>query len=319
MKDAAIPTIGVLAGWQFYWTATPMSYLSPVFEGICQAAQNLGCNLLLACGMGPSATTDDPLRPAWPQFPAGDDPEEQSDFVPVGPWNTDGLIVLNPLHRPARSRYIQEVMAAGHPVIFVGAGEAGPTVAADNEAGILEAMLHLVQHGHQRIAFIAGSQEDMGGDTGERLQAYQFALRAYGLVHDPRLVAFGRHTYTGGYAAMRAILASKAPFTAVLASNDESALGAWQALREAGYRVPKDVALIGFDDRIECAVQEPPLSSVHIPLYRMGYQALSLLYQHLLSGLPLPERVKIPTRLVVRESCGCRRNHVPEITLSHAL
>ncbi|HOC22125.1 MAG TPA: hypothetical protein PKL16_11545 [Anaerolineae bacterium] len=49
-------TIGVLAGWQFYWTATPLSYLSPVFQGICQAAQTLGCNVLLSCGMGPSAT-----------------------------------------------------------------------------------------------------------------------------------------------------------------------------------------------------------------------------------------------------------------------
>ena len=59
------PTIGVLAGWQVYWTATPLSYLNPVLRGIRQAAQELGCNLLIACGMGPSGESGDPLRPAW--------------------------------------------------------------------------------------------------------------------------------------------------------------------------------------------------------------------------------------------------------------
>ncbi|NMC02585.1 MAG: substrate-binding domain-containing protein [Chloroflexi bacterium] len=312
-------TIGVLAGWQFYWTATPLSYLSPVFQGICQAAQTLGCNVLLSCGMGPSATSGDPLRPAWPQISSVADAADQTDFVPIGPWNTDGLIVINPLHTATRSRYIQDVRAAGHPVIFIGSGEVGPTIMADNESGILEAALHLLKHGHQRIAFIAGSREDLGGDTGERLRAYQFALRAYGLVADPRLIAYGQHVYAGGYAAMREIMAAGAPFTAVLASNDESALGAMQALKDAGRRIPQEVALIGFDDRPESAVQEPPLTSVHIPLFKMGYQALELLYQRLTANAPLPERVKIPTRLVTRESCGCGRSLVPEIVLSSTL
>ncbi len=55
-------TIGVLAGWPFYWTATPLRYLSSVFQGICQAVQTLGCTVLLSCGMGPSATSGDPLQ-----------------------------------------------------------------------------------------------------------------------------------------------------------------------------------------------------------------------------------------------------------------
>lgn len=293
------PTIGVLAGWQFYWTATPLSYLNPVFHGICEAARDLNCNVLLGCGLGPSATSGDPLRPAWPTL------SSESDFVPVGPWNTDGLVVINPLHSPARSRYMQDVIAAGHPVIFVGSGENGPTLMADNDSGILEAVLHLVQHGHQRVAFIAGSPGDLSGDTGERLRAYQFALRAYGLVDDPRLIAYGRHVHAGGYAAMQQIIATGAPFTAVLASNDESALGAMQALKERGLRIPQDVALIGFDDRPESAVQEPALSSVHIPLFKMGYQALELLVRSLEEHSELPARVRIPTRLVARESCGC--------------
>ncbi len=295
------PTIGVLAGWQYYWTATPLSYLNPIYRGIRQAAADLGCNLLLSCGMGASATSADPLRPAWP-FPSPD-----SDFIPIGPWNTDGLIAINPLHTAARSRDLQGLIAAGFPVMFVAAGESGPTIVADNAAGIREAMQHLAGHGHRRIAFIAGSPEDMAGDTGARLQAYQAALCQLGLAPDEQLIVYGRHIATGGYAAMRQILAAAAPFTAVLASNDESALGAMQALSEAGLRVPQDVAVIGFDDRPESAVQEPALTSVAVPLFEMGYRAVTQLLRQI-QGEPSPvEPVKVATHLVIRKSCGCGR------------
>lgn len=233
------PTIGVLAGWQIYWTARPLSYLSPIFRGIRMAAADLGCNLLLGCGLGPTAASSDPLRPAWP-FPSPD-----ADFVPIGPWNTDGLIAINPLYSEARSRDLQQVRAAGHPLQFIGSGEHGPTIVADNAGGILAAMQHLVEHGHRRIAFIAGGQEDMAGDSGARLMTYRAALAQYGLAADERLVAYGRHDYDVGYTAMRQVIASGAAFTAVLASNDESAFGAMQALAEAGLKIPQDVAIIG--------------------------------------------------------------------------
>lgn len=291
--------IGVLTGWQYYWTATPLSYLDPLLQGMCQAGRDLGCQLLLGCGMGSSAASSDPLRPAWPL------PLPEADFVPVGPWNTDGLIVVNPLPLPALARDIQAMIAAGHPVQFVGAGERGPTLAADNSGGIRAAMSHLVAHGHRRIAFIAGSPEDLEGDSGDRLRAYHAALGERGLPADPRLLAYGRHVYDGGYAAMGEILAGGAPFTAVLASNDESAMGAIQALADSGMRVPDDVAVIGFDDRPEGAAQTPALSSVRVPLFRMGYRAVELLLQQI-AGAPAPDSpVRIATRLVARESCGC--------------
>src|SRR5690242_10563297 len=108
------PTIGVLVGWQVYWTPTPYSYLNPIFRGICAAAELHEVNLLLACGMGLAADRPDPPRPAWPV------PSNEIDFVPVGPWNTDGLIVANPLLSETRSRYIQELKQSGHPVVFIG-------------------------------------------------------------------------------------------------------------------------------------------------------------------------------------------------------
>ncbi len=298
------PTIGVLAGWQYYWTATPLSYLSPIYRGIRLAAAEMDCNLLLGCGMGASASAADLLRPAWPI------PSPDVDFVPIGPWNTDGIIAVNPLHSTARSRDLQQIMGGGHPVVFVGSGERGPTILADNASGIMQAMRHLVEHGHRRIAFIAGSLNDMEGDSGDRLRAFRAALRAFDLVDDPDLLAFGEHTFSSGHAAMRQILATGAAFSAVLASNDESALGAIRALAEAGRRVPDDVAVIGFDDRPESSVQRPALSSVHVPLFKMGYQAVELLLQHIADGRVSDQRVLVPTRLVSRESCGCGRSAV---------
>ncbi|HTP06922.1 MAG TPA: substrate-binding domain-containing protein [Anaerolineae bacterium] len=293
------PTIGVLAGWQFYWTATPLSYLNPIFHGIRSAALDRGCNVLFACGMGPSANPTDPLRPAWPV------PLPDADFVPVGPWNTDGLIAINPLQSVDRSRYIQDLIAARHPVIFVGSGEVGPTIVADNAGGIRAAMQHLVEHGHRRIAFIAGTPEDLGGDSGDRLRAYQTAVHDFQLADEDALVTFGRHVYDGGYQAMQRLLAEGVTFSAILASNDESALGAMQALKEAGRRIPQDMALIGFDDRPESAIQTPALSSVQIPLFKLGYQAVEMILQQIERQPDARQLVHVPTRLITRESCGC--------------
>jgi len=293
------PTIGILAGWQFYRTATNLSYLAPVFRGVSRAAQDLGCNLLLGCGIGPSASPSDPLRPAWPV------PLPDADFVPIGPWNTDGILIANPLHTRARSDYVQELIGTGHPVLFIGSGEKGPMIVADNSGGIQEAMRHLVDHGHRQIAFIAGSMEDLGGDSGDRLFAYQSFLESNRLAMNPKLVAYGRHVFDGGYSAMMQILSSEVPFTAVVASNDESALGAMQALEDSGLKIPEDVAIVGFDNRLEGAVHEPGLSSIHIPLFNMGYQALNSMYLHLEGKAALRETIKVGTRLVARASCGC--------------
>lgn len=302
------PTIGVLAGWQYYWRATPLSYLAPLFRAIRLAARDLGCNLLLGCGMGPPIVSADPFRPAWPE------PAPDADFVPIGPWNTDGLIAINPLHSPARSRYLQELLSSGYPVMFVASGEAGPTIVADNEGGVFAAMQHLIQHGHREIAFIAGNPDDMAGDTGARLRAYQQALDAHGLAFDERLIAFGYHTDEGGYIAMRQIMATQVRFTALMASNDESAMGAMKALRQAGIRIPQDVAVIGFDDRPENVVQEPALSSVHVPVFELGYRAVEMLLKQILGQSSLAVPVIVPTRLMARASCGCSAGGWPTLT-----
>jgi len=294
------PTAGVLAGWEAYENANLVNFLGPLFHGIRSAAHDRRCNLLLACGVGFPGGQIGGIHPAWPAL------SPDTDFVPVGPWNTDGLIVVNPLVSATRIRHVLDLRDAGHPVVFVGAALGGPAIAIDNAGGIHLGLAHLVQHGHRSIAFIAGNPEDTHGDSEERLQAYQSAVQEYGLETNPHLVAYGYHIVDGGRLAMRQLLSTGVPFTAVLASSDECAIGAMMELKQAGLRIPQDVALVGFDDQPEAIVQVPPLTSVHSLTYERGYRALELLLDAIEGRRErADEIVKVPTRLTVRQSCGC--------------
>ncbi len=291
------PTIGVLAGWQVY-AGTLDTFLGPVYRGIRAAARDLGCNLLLSCSVDPGTGREN-RRPAWPV------PLPNVDFIPVGPENADGLIAVGQFTSEPQALYLQQLLADGYPLVFVGAGENGPSVVADNESGIRQAVEHLVEHGHRRIVFIAGYEGDVNGDSARRLAAYRAAIREHDLEFDPRLIAYGSHSSSGGQRAMEQILTSGVLFTAVLASNDRSALGAMRALHNVGLLVPHDVAVVGFDDRPEAAAHVPPLTTVRYPAFEEGYRGLMLLLDYIEGRAEGAQTVRIPTRLVIRESCGC--------------
>jgi len=291
------PTIGVLAGWQFY-EGNVNGFLDLVLRGVHLAAREQNCNLLFACGVG-HAIGPVRLCPAWPEV------SSETDFVPVGPWNTDGLIVINPLLSNNRVRYIQQVRKEGHPVVFVGPGE-GKAVVPDNESGIRQAVAHFAQHGHRQVAFIAGRKDEVDQDSIKRLQAYRAAVREYGLETNPAMIAYGSHNFSDGRQAMKQLLESGMSFRAVLASNDYSAFGAISALREANLRIPQDIAIIGFDDVPEAVGQEPPLTTVHYPSINAGKKALTLLIKAINGHATGDEIVPVPVHLIVRESCGCQ-------------
>ncbi len=302
-----LPIIGVLAGWAI--TSGEMSdrYLVSVLSGIQSAARLKRCHLLVAWGLGhvPKPGTIQPY-PAWPVV------APDSDFVPVGPWNTDGLIVVGSLLNESRSVYLQQLRDQGFPVFFISTGEKAPMVSVDNDAGIRQAVAHLVEHGHRQIAFVAGNPNSQG-DSRSRLRAYHAAVAEFGLSTDPRLVEPGWHEFTLGYEAARKIIGSGVGATAIMASDDSSAIGAMQAIRDAGLQIPRDIAVIGFDDQPDAIAQVPPLTSVHIPLQETGEQALLIMLDHL-TGRHELESVCIPARLALRQSCGC----APEVVASAA-
>jgi diguanylate cyclase (GGDEF)-like protein len=296
-------TIGVLIGFQMYEGSSPNPFVSPLLRGMQTAARDQQTHLLVGCGVSRDLTRQRMYYPAWPeQF-------QTADFIPVGPWNTDGLLILNPLRFPEQIRYIQQLKEKEFPVLFVGTGSGTPMIMVDNEGGIYQVMEHLVQHGHREVALIAGDQTDPG-DTQMRLSAYRQAVKELGLADDPRLVEFGQHWVEGGYQAMKRLLSSGVKFTAVACSNDESAMGVLRAVREAGLRVPWDVAVTGFDDHLTALGQVPPLTSVHYPLFETGYRSVLLLRKQIEHGVgSVPEQTRVSTWLVPRQSCGC----LPEV------
>src|SRR6188474_104600 len=106
------PTIGVLTGWMVYSEGSLNSFFEPLLRGVYAAAREHQCHLLLACGVGRVTSAGKfEGHEAWPVL------SPEMHFVPVGPWNTDGLIVVAPLRTQDRAHYIQDLIKAGHPVI----------------------------------------------------------------------------------------------------------------------------------------------------------------------------------------------------------
>ncbi|MBN1453758.1 MAG: substrate-binding domain-containing protein [Anaerolineales bacterium] len=237
-------------------------------------------------------------RSFWPV------PGPNVNFVPVGPWNTDGLIIVPDDLTEEQSQYVRDLLASGFPIIFTTPEGPGPVVAVDNTLGIRQALDHLVEHGHKQIAFIAGNS-GRGGDSEERLSAYRLALKHTGLVENPKLIAYGKHRKEGGFKAMQQILDSGASFTALIASNDLSCLGAIQCLKKIGRRIPEDVAVIGFDDILDARSLSPSLTTIRHPTFFLGYQAVVTLLDHIQGNAKRKSRVVVPPRLIIRQSCGC--------------
>lgn len=168
----------------------------------------------------------------------------------------------------------------------------------DNYAGACHAVGHLIEHGHRRIAFIAGPPDHF--DAQARLAGYRDTLARHGMPLDEELVAQGDFLESGGLAAVERMLARGTGFSAIFAANDLMAFGARLALYRRGIRVPEDVSIVGFDDVPGSMYTTPPLTTVRQPLYDVGRcigaNMLGLIRQQAQS-VPLPAM-----SLMVRES-----------------
>ncbi|MEZ0073843.1 LacI family DNA-binding transcriptional regulator [Planotetraspora sp. GP83] len=183
------------------------------------------------------------------------------------------------------------VVSYGRPAVPV----ALPYVDNDNVGGAEKAVRHLLGRGRRRIATIAGPQDMIAGQ--DRLAGYRNALRD----SDRRsIVAVSDFTRESGATAMRQLLEDDPGLDAVFAGNDLMAIGALQSLRQAGRRVPDDVAVVGFDDIEAARYTEPPLTTVRHPIIQQAGAMVRLLLGLFQGGPASP--VILPTELVVRES-----------------
>jgi LacI family transcriptional regulator len=176
-------------------------------------------------------------------------------------------------------------------------------VDVDNVGGARMAVEHLIRLGHRRIATITGRLDMIHGQ--DRLSGYRQALEARGIPVVEELIVEGDYTEASGTMGMQRLLPASP--TAVFVASDMMAVGALKALRQAGWQVPQDIALVSFDDIPIASAIEPALTTVRQPIERMGSIAVEVLLSALDGSLreEVPaQRIVLPTELVIRASCG---------------
>jgi LacI family transcriptional regulator len=219
----------------------------------------------------------------------------------------DGVIVCAML---IDDPIVQALLEGDLPFVLVGRHPTDSRVNyvdVENQAGACAAAAHLIRIGRRRIASITGSLNAISG--ADRREGFLAAFRNQGLSPDLDLVVEGDFTEEGGYAAMRQLLPRQPD--AVFVASDAMALGALRALREAGRRVPEDIAVIGFDDMPFAARADPPLATVRQPIHRLGAIAAETLIELIEHADAGPRRIVLPTEIVLRASCEVKNVSEP--------
>ena len=173
-------------------------------------------------------------------------------------------------------------------------------VLTDHQLGGRLATQHLIQLGHKRIACIAGPSSIT--PSAERLTGYRKALEEAGLSYDERLIMRGDYHAQSGMDITHAILKLEPRPTAIFALNDLMALGALRAAAEAGYSVPRDLAVVGYDDLELARFTNPPLTTIAQPKKEIGAQAVNLLVDRIALKSRSPSRLVLAPELIVRRS-----------------
>jgi LacI family transcriptional regulator len=213
----------------------------------------------------------------------------------------DGLILSGPrsddplLHELAEDRF---------PLILHGRPDdcEFPCVDVDNQSGAYQAVSHLIGLGHRRIGFISNAPLSYSGAQ-DRFAGFRQALGEHNLPVERDLVRTANFVPESGQAAMEQLLQRAEPPTAVFVASDVVAVGALNAILNSGRQVPEDVALVGFDDIFLAAYTRPPLTTVRVPAYGLGWTAAEILIT-LIEGDEDVASVTLETELVIRESCG---------------
>jgi LacI family transcriptional regulator len=213
----------------------------------------------------------------------------------------DGAILASAL---VDDPILQAMTSRGLPFVVIGrpVGEDSSIsyIDVDNRSSSRDMVAYLLRMGYRRIAAITGPENLIAGS--DRYQGYMAALRDRRVPYDADLVVESDFTDEGGYMAMQRLV-PLAP-DAVFVASDAMAIGALRAAREAGLRVPGDLAITGFDDIPLASRTDPPLTTVRQPIQRMGALAAETLIDMLSDPDAQPRRILLPTELVIRASCG---------------
>ena len=283
------PTLGVLTDW------LEGEYQNSVVAGMVEAARESGANLVFFT----SCMLRAPLR-------LGERRNVVYDLA--GSEGIDGLVLMawtvaNHLGLDDLERYCERYRP--RPMVCVAETLKGMTgILVDGEPALREAIRHVVEdHQFRRIAFVGGPEGN--SEATDRLHTYREFLTNCGLRPPDSLVTTGDFQYESGVDAVRVLLDERGvTFDAIVSANDQMALGAIDALRVRNIQVPRDVAIIGFDDINEARYSSPPLTTIRQPLRQQGRLAVEVLLRRL-RGEGVDDVLVLPAELVIRRSCGC--------------
>jgi len=228
------------------------------------------------------------------------DPESFRELVDelVGHRRVDGLIVINPY---ADQRF--EFIPKDFPLVFVGASAHEKnicSVSLDDEKVAYEATRHLLTLGHTNIALVTGPMEE--DCSQDRTEGYRRALAEAGIAFDETMVIEGDWTATSGQDALLSFVEQGRVPTAVFAQNDRMAMGVLSAAREAGIKVPAQLAVIGVDDMPLSSYFDPPLTTMRQDIPRIGRDATRMLLDMIQKKTTETCDLKLNAELVVRQS-----------------
>lgn len=217
----------------------------------------------------------------------------------------DGILIVNALDRSHTFALLTE---RAIPTVLVDclATTTLPSVAVDNAQGAYLAVQHLAGLGHRHIAHLSGATTLEVAR--QRIAGYHRAMSDLGLGQNVVIAPESdRWDYASGYQSMRHTLAAYPHMTAVVVAGDQMAIGAYQALTEAGLCIPEDMSVVGFDDIEAAQYAQPPLTTIRQPLDHIASQAFTLLKQFMDEETPDSRQVILPPELVVRESTSAPR------------
>ncbi len=215
----------------------------------------------------------------------------------------DGVVLLT---SRVEDKVISYLKARKFPFVLIGKPykdmEEITHVDNDNVRAMKEATEYLIQLGHQQIAFIGGTRELIV--TVDRQNGYEKALREAGISVKNEYIVHEEFLREGGQEAVRELMALNVPPTALVVADDFMALGVLNTLDELGLKVPEDLSIISFNNVLLAEMAKPPLTSVDINIFELGYQAAKNLIQMIENEKEPTKRLIISHRLVERSSCA---------------
>ncbi|MFD2612654.1 LacI family DNA-binding transcriptional regulator [Paenibacillus gansuensis] len=212
----------------------------------------------------------------------------------------DGVLLL---HSRSNDPMIKLLKEEEFPFVLIGRSADDPDIVSvdtDNVQAAYDAARHLIMQGHERIGFVSGPPNLMVSQ--DRLAGYRKALKEAGLETRDEWMVEGEFLQESGYRAMSFIMNLPEPPTALVVTDDVVTFGVVRGLTELGYRVPDDISLVSFNNIALAEMSTPPISSVDIGIYQLGYTASHSLLRSIQGETGGQTRMIIPHRLVVRES-----------------